>query len=155
MSNKGSITTCDYLDFDATLNKSLKLLKSDNRNFKIGFLAICGIHFGLRISDLLNLKHADLADDTIQLIEQKTGKSRIIKINETVKNAYQIYLERIGKINADHFLFISQKKSKFTIRQVNRLLQTTFGSKNKNISSHSLRKTFSRRVWENDKYSER
>ena len=155
MSEKGSITAADYLDFDSTLNKSIKLLKTDSRNFKIAFLTLCGIHFGLRISDLLNLKHKDLTGDSIQLVEQKTKKLRTIKINGTVKDAYKFYLDKLGEINSDDYLFVSQKKSKFTIRQINRLLQATFGSKNKNISSHSLRKTFGRRVWANDNCSER
>ena len=155
MSLEGSLTTADYMDFDSTLNKSLKLMKENNNKFKIGFLTICGIHLGLRISDLLNLKHKDLAGDTIQLIEQKTGKTRTIKINKTVKDAYQCYLGKLAEVNSEDFLYVSQKKSPFTIRQVNRLLQATYGSKNKNISSHSLRKTFGRRVWNNDNGSER
>ena len=155
MSKKNSHTTSDYLDFDATLNKSLKLLKTDDKKFKIAFLSILGINMGLRISDILNLKHQDIQSDTITIIEQKTKKRREIKINQTVKDAYIIYCERLGIISGEDFLFISQKGGVFTIRQINRLLQSVFGTKSKNISSHSLRKTFGRRVWENDNCSER
>lgn len=144
------------MDFDATLNKSMRYMKEkDSDKFKIAFLTICGIHFGLRISDLLRLKHKNLAGETIQLAEKKTGKVRNIRINETVKEAYDIYASKLVHIEPDDFLFVSQKKSPFSVRQVNRLLQAAYGAKNRNISSHSLRKTFGRRVWDRDNNSER
>lgn len=155
MSKKDTNTTSDYLDFDSTLNKSLKLLKLDPKKFKIAFLTILGINMGLRISDILKLKHQEMKSDTITLLEQKTKKHREIKINQSVKDAYIIYCERLGIIADNDFLFVSQKGGVFTIRQVNRLLQSVFGTKSKNISTHSLRKTFGRRVWENDNCSER
>ncbi len=48
-------------------------------------------------------------------------------------------------------------RSTYSIQQVNRLLKEAFKreTKSKNISSHSLRKGFGRRVWENDNQSER
>ena len=155
MSIKHSTTVADALNYDVTLNKAMKLLKNDNKKFKIAFLTIVGINVGLRISDLLNLKHKDIQGDTIDLIEQKTGKHRSIKINDTVKNAYKIYLDKLNNVDVEGFLFISQKGSVYSIRHVNRLLFDMFGSKNKNVSSHSLRKTFGKRVWINDNQSER
>ena len=155
MSKKDTNTTSDYLEFDSTLNKSLKLLKSDDKKFKIAFLTILGINMGLRISDILKLKHQDLRTDTIVIIEQKTKKRREIKINQNVKDAYDIYKERLGIVSDADYLFISQKGVVFSIRQVNRLLKSIFGTKSKNVSTHSLRKTFGRRVWENNNCSER
>lgn len=155
MSQIGQNTTADYLDFDSTLNKAFKLLKNDEKKFKISFLVIIGINVGLRISDILNLSHESLQGDTINLIEKKTGKRRVIKINDSIKEAYKIYLDRLGLVVGDGPLFISQKGGVFTSRQVNRLLQSTFAVKGKNISSHSLRKAFGYRVWENDEKSDR
>lgn len=155
MSLKGSITTADFLDFDSTLAKSLKILKNDKKNFKIGFLVILGINVGLRISDILRLRHHDLSGEEIVLIEKKTSKRRIIRINDNVKSAYAIYCSRLRAFHEDDFLFISQKKSVYTIRQVNRILKTMYGVRGKSVSTHSLRKSFGRRVWANDNYSER
>jgi len=155
MKTRNVNTTSDYLNFDATLNKAIRLLKKDKKKYKIAFLTIVGINVGLRISDILNLKHKDLQGDTISLIEQKTGKNRLIKINDAINDAYIIYCEKLKLINSEDYLFISQKGGVFTIRQVNRLLKSIFGTKDKNVSSHSLRKTFGRRVWQNDGESER
>ena len=84
MSVKGSITTSDYLNFDSTLNKAIKLIKND-KNYKLGFLVVLGINSGLRISDLLSLKFRDLESDSITLLEKKTNKKRIIRINDNIK----------------------------------------------------------------------
>ena len=70
MSIKGSVTTSDYLNFDSTLNKAMKMIKND-KNFKIGFLVVFGINSGLRISDILPLQFSDLENDSISLIEKK------------------------------------------------------------------------------------
>jgi len=155
MSVKNTNTTADYLEFDSTLNKSMRLLRNDTKKYKIAFLTILGINFGLRISDILSLKHKSLNKDSFTIIEKKTGKQRTIEINENVKQAYIIYRKRLGLINDDDSLFLSQKGTIFSIRQVNRLLLSTYGNKSKNISSHSLRKTFGRRVWDNDNNSDR
>lgn len=157
MSLKGTSTAASYMDFDSTLNKSMKMLKDKNsKDYKIAFLTICGIHFGLRISDLLTIRHRDMTEDNLHITEKKTGKARTIRINKTVLEAYEIYVSRLGgAADPDGFLFVSQKGSAFSTHQVNRLLQTAYGSKTRNISSHSLRKTFGRRVWDNDNCSER
>lgn len=155
MSQKNSNTTSDFLDFDATLNKSFRLLKTDKKKYKIAFLCIVGVNLGLRISDLLSLKHRDLTNDTLIIIEKKTSKRRELKLNQSIKDAYAIYRDHLGLVSGDDYLFMSQKKTTFSNRQVNRLLQSVYGTASKNISTHSLRKTFGRRVWENDQCSER
>ena len=74
MSLKKSTTTCDYLEFDKTLNMSMKILKNE-KNYKIAFLIIVGINSGLRISDILGLHHRDLSGDSLQLVEKKNKKA--------------------------------------------------------------------------------
>ena len=156
MSVKDSCTTADFLEFDYTLSHALNLLENNEKKVNIAFLIILGIHIGFRISDILKLKHRDLyCQDYFSINEQKSGKNRTVSINKTVKNSYLKFRSKLKCVDDNDFLFISQKKQVFTIRQVNRLLQAEFKNINKNISSHSLRKTFGRRVWGNDNYSEK
>jgi site-specific recombinase XerD len=155
MSVKGSYTTSDYLDFDATMMKALKTLKAGKKDFKIAFLTILSINVGLRISDTLLLKHHQLQEKEIILCEKKTGKRRIITLNENVRGAYEIYCSKLARYSGEDFVFISQNRKAYSARQVNRVLKKLFGTRGKNVSTHSLRKTFGRRVWENDNYSER
>ncbi len=157
MSLKKSTTTCDYLEFDKTLNMSMKILKNE-KNYKIAFLIIVGINSGLRISDILGLHHRDLSGDSLQLVEKKTKKPRTIDLNENIKNAYKLYCNRLKhNFSQDDSLFISQKHEVFSIRSVNRELKRILGDSNRKlkISSHSLRKTFGRRVFLNNNESEK
>lgn len=152
MSLKNFVTTSDYMNFDSTLNKAMKIIKTD-KNYKIGFLVVFGINTGLRISDIMKLTHEDLKNDSISLTESKTNKKRIIKLNDNVKKAYSILLER--NPNSKGFVFTSNQNTVFCTQYVNRKLKTIYGTKNMAISSHSLRKTFGRQVWTNNGESEK
>ncbi|MGO4904856.1 tyrosine-type recombinase/integrase [Flavobacterium sp. W20_MBD1_R3] len=147
MSLKNSVTKSDYMNFDSTLNKAMKIIKTE-KNYKLGFLVVYGINAGLRISDILKLKHEDLVNDSISLTESKTNKKRVIRLNDNVKKAYGLLLER--NPNIDGFVFTSNQDTVFSIQYVNRMLKTMFGTKTLAISSHSLRKTFGRQVWANN-----
>lgn len=147
MSLKNSSTTADYLNFDSTLNKAQKMIKTD-KNFKLGFLVLLGINSGLRISDILKLKHEDLSGDSISLIEKKTNKKRIIRINDNIKKGYAMLQTRTDEQSG--FIFTSNQSTILTVQYVNRKLKELFGNKNLSVSSHSLRKTFGRQVWSNN-----
>lgn len=141
----------DYIEFDRALNVSRELIKSDKTK-NIGLYIAVSIYTGLRASDVLELKWEQLREDSLDIIEKKTKKKQHIKLNEELKKI-------ISKVDAGKsgYAFISQKGSRFAIQSINRRLQTIFDreAKKKKISSHSLRKTFGRRVWDKDNQSER
>ena len=89
MSLKNSVTTSDYLNFDTTLTRAMKISKTAN-NYKLGFLIVFGIKAGLRISDILKLKNNDLKNDSISLTESKTNKKRVIRLNDNIKKLYAL-----------------------------------------------------------------
>jgi len=152
--------TADYLDFDKTLNKCVKLIQSDKR-YRIAFLIVVGINSGLRISDILKLKHGDLKKEYLELNEKKTKKRRRITINNHIITAYQQFCKRLQddkiKFNDDDFIFISQKGSVFSVRHVNRELKLLLAEKKSglHISTHTMRKTFGRKVFENNNENEK
>lgn len=147
MSLKKSSTTSDYLNFDSTLNKAIKIIKTD-KNYKLGFLIVFGINAGLRISDILELKHEDLENNSISLVESKTNKKRVIRLNDNIKNAYSLLKDRCSETTG--YVFTSNQNTVFSSQYVNRKLKEILGSKNLAISTHSLRKTFGRQVWSNN-----
>ena len=153
MSKKGSRTTADYLDFDKTLNQSLKILQKEKK-FKIAFLIVVGINSGLRIGDILSLKYGDFKNDVLEIQEQKTKKIRRITLNQHILNAYQVFIKRIAEttpriIQDQNYVFVSQMGSVFSIRQVNRELKKILADKKSrlNISTHTLRKIFGRKIY--------
>ncbi|KAF2338036.1 tyrosine-type recombinase/integrase [Flavobacterium ginsenosidimutans] len=147
MSVKNSITTSDYLNFDSTLNKAMKIIKTE-KNYKLGFLIVFGINAGLRISDILKLKFEDLENDSISLVESKTNKKRVIRLNDNIKNAYELL--KIRTHVRTGYIFTSNQSTIITVQYINRKLKEIFGTKNIAVSSHSLRKTFGRQVWSNN-----
>lgn len=140
------MTGSNYIEFDKALNTGFKLLKSEKEK-SFGFLIICGINLGLRIQDLLSLTYEDLRNNEVTIIEGKTKKRRTLIINHNIEKALKSY-DELDK----GYCFKSQKQSVFSKQQINRLMKKNFKGK---VSSHSLRKSFGRRVWENDNESER
>lgn len=117
------------------------LLKATNERDYV--LWIIGTNTGFRIGDLLNLKKEDVKGNFIEIIEQKTGKKRTVKINKKVKAALKDYLKRLKS----NYLFpsrvgggnrhISVRRAQQIIKKVAELVGIE-----KNICTHSLRKTY-------------
>ena len=82
MSLKNSYTTSDCLQWDSATNLVRKLYR--DKNYRISLLVGCGIFFGLRISDLLQLTWAMLLnnDAKFTITEKKTSKRREVRINK-------------------------------------------------------------------------
>ncbi len=142
------MTGSTYLDFDKASGKGMRLIRS-GENPTFGLLIIAGINLGLRISDLLKLTYKDLRSDSLEIKEGKTGKNRKLKVNHHIKVALEFFDEQPENFHA----FRSQKGTVYSIQQVNRLIKQYF--KGRNVSTHSLRKTFGRRVWDNNQQSEK
>lgn len=144
---KGINTTADYINFDTALNTAKKL--KETKDELLGLFILVGISTGLRVSDMLTLEWKDFDNDTLVIIEGKTSKKREITLNKELLNYVgSIRASREGKC------FISQKKSVFTIQQLNRKLKVVFAREKGNISCHSLRKTFGRRVYDMNNQTE-
>lgn len=133
----------DVLEWNQALETGWGLLK-ENKNPKLGLLILCGVNFGLRISDLLPITWEQLRKDDFIVVEKKTKKKRKIVVNPIVRSA----VDNLAQIVGDHHtgpVFISQKGTIYSQQHVNRMLKRVFG---KGVSSHGLRKTFGRRLYE-------
>ena len=145
-SRKGSITTSNHIDYDKALNKGLSMLGTKNENF--GFYIIVAIHTGLRIGDILNIKRRHFENDTYTFREQKTGKPKTLRFNKHITD-YFLQLK-----NKSETPFKSNKGTTYTRQQINRKIKQAFKTKDKNYSSHSLRKSFGRKVYDDNEQSE-
>lgn len=143
------MTGATYIEFDKARTIGLRLIRT-GENPTFGLLVLAGIYMGLRISDLLNLTFKDLRSEKIAVTEQKTGKKRVIKVNDTIHQALN-YFPKETYIDSFH-AFRSQKNTVYSNKHVNRLLSKFFTGER--LSSHSLRKTFGRRVWDMHNQSE-
>lgn len=160
MALSGQKTTADYIEWSKLQNLILKLERDGDSKFAL-LLAI-GSYTGLRISDILNLKWSDILEkDLIEVIETKTGKFRRIKMNPHLIEI----IERIGLqsnfVNIDNFVFLNRFGSNtISTQYVNRKLkliakQYKLCKNPERIKSHSMRKSFGRRVFENNDNSDK
>ena len=143
-------TRADFIPYDRAVNLGEKLIR-DKKKKILGLYIIVATNTGLRISDVLSLKWKDFEGDSIKLNEKKTGKHREIQINDTIKKA-------ISKFDKNtEYIFLSQKKTVYSRQQINVLLKQVFSreAKTLNVSSHSLRKSFGRRVFQNHNESDK
>jgi integrase len=141
--------TSDYIDFNDAMRVGNDILWH-GRQPQVGFYIILSVNCGRRVSDVLKFKHSDLigrkVGDVLQIREQKTGKVVDITLNATVIEAYQ-YLTRRMKCKHNEYIFLSQKGGVFYTTTINRMLKRVFAGYAPVISSHSLRKSFGRHVY--------
>ena len=149
MSLKYSTTTADYLVWSDAMNLIRKLAKDEN--YKISLLIALGCFTGLRISDILALRWEQiLSTEEFTIIEKKTGKKRVLRLNSQLQQHIQECYEHIQPIGLKAPILVSQKGTVFTIQRINVILKEIkkkYRLKVKNFSCHSLRKTFGRQVY--------
>ena len=151
MSLKNSYTTADYVEWNTAVNLVHRLFKDGN--YQMSLLIGCGIFFGLRISDILQLSWDMLLDDSsFELIEKKTQKRREVRINKGFQKHIWDCYNALLITDKSEKCFKSRERRVYSIQRINMLLKDIkkkYGIKSvKNFSTHSLRKTFGRHVYE-------
>ena len=149
MSLKYSTTTADYLVWSDAMNLIRKLAKDGN--YKMSLLIALGCFTGLRISDIIALRWEQiLSTEEFTIIEKKTGKKRVLRLNSQLQQHIRECYEHIQPIGVKAPILVSQKGTVFTIQRINVILKEIkrkYRLKVKNFSCHSLRKTFGRQVY--------
>ena len=134
--------------------------------YRDNMLFIVGINFGLRVSDLLQLRYYMLLDNDLTfrtsfpILEKKTRntrrvrRNRYITINDAVVDAVTMYLRNLNKqgisCKMDDYLFKSEsnrgsnQNRPMTRMSVDRILKGIASDLNitTKVSTHTLRKTF-------------
>ena len=158
MALAGQKTKSDYIEWDKLQSLILKLERDGETKFAL--LISIGMYSGLRISDILVLRWKDVIDkDYIEITEKKTKKFRRVRINQNLKDT----ISRIFKNECDieNLIFLNRfNTSAISVQYVNRKLKEIveaykISKEPGKIKSHSLRKSFGRRVFENNDNSEK
>ena len=132
----------NVIKFKSGIRKGMELIES-GENEALGLLIVCGLNFGLRISDLLRVTYSDLRSGEFVINEKKTGKRRLIVVNSNVRKAVAMMPHSI-QMELGGSPFLSRKGTVFSQQHVNRMLKDVFGE---GYSSHGLRKGFGRRLY--------
>jgi integrase len=160
MSLQGSKTKSDFIEWGTVQSLILKLER--DKDLKFALLVAVGVYTGLRIGDVLSLRWNDLLErESLQVTEQKTKKGRKITINPQLQAIVRRVYGKQGGAEPDGLIFLNRWGTAAISRQyVNNKLKL-IAAKYKvtkdpsAIKSHSLRKSFGRRVFENNDNSER
>jgi integrase len=151
MSLKFSNTTSDFIEWDTMLNLVRNLF--NDGNYQMSLLIALGSFWGLRISDLLNLTWSQILNtEQIEIHEKKTGKRREIKINSQLQKHIAECFNAIEPRKIESKCFLSQKGTVYSVQRINVILKelkAKYNIKIEHFSSHSLRKTFGRAVYNN------
>lgn len=117
-----------------------------------------GINTGLRVGDLLKIKVCDIFNERgfrehLIIMEQKTGKEKRIKLNETLKQCINVYVGE-QKLTTGDYLFFSQKGSHLGRIQVYKKLKEAGNAVGvENIGTHTMRKTWGYWTYKISKYN--
>lgn len=141
----------------------LELLKNYYLNISPNlrnYALICtGINTALRISDIRLLKWKNVYDFTekrfrehLNLIEQKTGKQNCIAMNQSLIQAFSMYMESLKTISPETYIFTGNgRDTPISRSQAFRIIRD--GARDVHLSQavscHSLRKTFGYHAWRN------
>lgn len=153
MSLKNSYVTSDYVEWDTMLTLIHKLYR--NQEYRMSLLIGCGSFFGLRISDLLTLTWSMLLDsDSFIIIEKKTKKRREIKVNYGFQKHILDCYKKLNIKDKNEKCFISRKRTVYSVQRINNLfkeIKVKYNLKVEHFSTHSMRKTFGRKIVEASK----
>lgn len=150
MALKGQFTTAEALKWDEMINLVHKLYRDGD--YRMSLLIATQCMWGLRIGDELRLKWMDiLSKDEITIVEKKTGKRRIIKVNNSLKRHINECYKALNLPDQNEFVFVSRLGTVYSREWVNMRLKeyrVKYKLSIKAYSSHSHRKTFGRHIVE-------
>lgn len=142
--------TSNAMDWDTMLSLVRKLYRDGD--YRMSLLIGCGCFFGLRISDILTLTWSMILDgDKFTIYEKKTGKRRVVKVNKGFQKHVKACYDSLHIENEDEKCFLSRKKMVYSTQRINILfkeIKTKYNLKIDHFSTHTMRKTFGRKVFE-------
>lgn len=142
--------TSDFVEWNTAMNLIHRLYRDGN--YRMSLLFGCGCFFGLRISDILSLRWDMLLyQDKFVLRELKTNKRREVKINRDFQKHIQQCHDALNITDDSELCFISRKHTVYSTQRINTIfkeIKRKYNLKVEHFSTHSMRKTFGRRVVE-------
>lgn len=150
----------------SVLNKRIDDATNDNQRqiaCRNKMLFVIGVNVGLRASDLMQLRWSyfyknDMTFKEFYVLQpkktRKTGKFVKIFFNQTVKKAIENYVNEYPIDDLDNYLFKSRKgDNPITEKGLWKIIVDVAEDAEieKNVGSHSLRKTWARNIYDNAK----
>lgn len=142
-----ALTTEQYKEIIATMKEGFCGCRPNER---IATALVLEGNLGLRISDILKLRLCDIVMDgdryRLEIVEQKTGKSRVFTVPLVIQQYIENYCLRNG-IRRDELMF------PLTERAIQKQLKIVCDYLDfEGISTHSFRKWYATEIYKNNGY---
>lgn len=130
----------------------LDYLSSKNERDCILFLV--GSHTGLRVSDIVKLRVEDFKSNKLEVVEQKTKKTKIITISNKLRASINRFINN-RELGTKDYLFKTRQSSHISTRRVQQIIKAIARilDIDNNINSHSMRKTFAYNLYVKSNYN--
>lgn len=149
---KGQTTKSGPMDWDKLMGLVRKLEKDEN--YLLASYITLSMFLGLRVSDIRSIRYSQIIGQTkILITEKKTGKVRDIDLNPEVVEKITKYYAIMERANPDGFV-LESSRSKGQSVQVSflnkalKLANMSYGLKHSNFTTHTLRRSFGKKVYE-------
>lgn len=115
-------------------------------------LMLCGLHFGLRISESLALNLKDLAGEYLSVKSLKNSSNQVYPITPEVKSTVAAlineYENKGFSIDPDTAVFKNRSGVRMTRQAASNLIKKLSSNMSGKINTHSLRKTFINKIYD-------
>ena len=142
-----ALTTEQYKEIIATMKEGFCGCRPNER---IATALVLEGNLGLRISDILKLRLCDIVMDgdryRLEIVEQKTGKSRVFTVPLVIQQYIENYCLRNG-IRRDELMFPLSERA---VQKQLKIVCDYLGFEG--ISTHSFRKWYATEIYKNNGY---
>ena len=142
-----ALTTEQYKEIIATMKEGFCGCRPNER---IATALVLEGNLGLRISDILKLRLCDIVKDgdryRLEIVEQKTGKSRVFTVPLVIQQYIENYFLR-NQIHRDALMFPLSERA---VQKQLKIVCDYLGFEG--ISTHSFRKWYATEIYKNNGY---
>lgn len=156
MAKKNQLTTSEPLKY-SEYTRLLECLRND-KDYKWEMYARLSFCTACRASDVLNFRWCDILDKaSVDVTEQKTGKTRHIPLNPSIQQKFMELYNLMERPDKKDYIFPSNRGDRpVSIQYVNQVLkdlQFKYRLDITHFSTHTFRKTFGRYVYDTHNHS--
>ena len=158
MEKQADIRTSSAIDWEV-LHKTIRKIEKDENYWLCSYI-ILSIYSGLRVSDVKRITWSQVLSgkDYLDIVEKKTKKSRRIHLNSFLIDSIKKYQIKLKAEDLNKPIVSNRVGKSVSTIYLNRVLKMAnyqYGMGVKNMSSHSLRKSFGMHVWKSNGCSDK
>jgi integrase len=158
MEKQADIRTSSAIDWEL-LHKTIRKIEKDENYWLCSYI-ILSIYSGLRISDVKRItwQYVLSGKDHLDIVEKKTKKSRRVHLNSFLIDSIKKYQIKLNITDLNLPIVCNRGGKSVSTIYINRVLKkanSDYGMGVKNMSSHSLRKSFGMHVWKSNGCSDK